>query len=99
MLGNDIVEVSPDFIQEVGVEMTELDDLLARSDFISVNCDLNPTSLRLINATTFEEMKPRLVREVGRNVAVGVMEQLVQGAKVERFTLDGKPMPAAPKPQ
>jgi D-3-phosphoglycerate dehydrogenase len=61
LLGNDIVEISPDFIQEVGVEMTELDDLLARSDFISVNCDLNPTSLRLINGTTFEAMKPMAV--------------------------------------
>ena len=54
---------------------------------------------RTVTPPTFEEMKPRLLREVGRNVAVGVMEQLVEGAKVERFTLDGKPMPAAPKVQ
>jgi D-3-phosphoglycerate dehydrogenase len=61
LLGTDIIEINSDFLQEVGLEMTELNDLLARSDFISVNCDLNPTSLRLINATTFEEMKPTAV--------------------------------------
>jgi D-3-phosphoglycerate dehydrogenase len=61
LMGNDIIEINTDFIQEVGLEMTELNDLLARSDFVSVNCDLNPTSLRLINATTFEEMKPTAV--------------------------------------
>lgn len=48
---------------------------------------------------SFEEMKPRIVRELGRTVAVGVMEQLVEAATVERFTLDGNPMPAPPKTQ
>jgi peptidyl-prolyl cis-trans isomerase C len=46
---------------------------------------------------SFEEMKPRLLRELGRNIAVGVMQQMTEGAKVERFTLEGKPMPALPK--
>jgi D-3-phosphoglycerate dehydrogenase / 2-oxoglutarate reductase len=50
ILGNDIVEIAPDFVLEQGVEMTDLEDLLARSDFISVNCSLNPTSYHLINA-------------------------------------------------
>jgi D-3-phosphoglycerate dehydrogenase len=50
LLGNDIVEIAPDFLLEQGVEMTELEDLLAQSDFISINCTLNPTSYHLINA-------------------------------------------------
>jgi len=50
LLGNDIVEISPDFLLENGVEMTDLADLLARADYISVNCTLNPTSQHLINA-------------------------------------------------
>jgi D-3-phosphoglycerate dehydrogenase len=41
--------------------MTSLDDLLARADFVSVNCDLNPTSLHLINAETLAKMKPGAV--------------------------------------
>jgi peptidyl-prolyl cis-trans isomerase C len=46
---------------------------------------------------SFEEMKPRLLRDLGRTVAAGVMGQLVEKATVERFTLDGNPMPAPPK--
>ena len=58
LLGNDIVEVVPDFLLEYGVEMTSLTDLLSRSDFISVNCTLNPTSHHLINAQTLAQCKP-----------------------------------------
>jgi D-3-phosphoglycerate dehydrogenase len=49
LLGNDIVEIDPAFITEIGFEMISLEDLLVRSDFVSLNCDLNPTSLHLIN--------------------------------------------------
>lgn len=61
LLGNDIVEIAPDFIAEYHVEMTTLEDLLRRSDFVSLNCDLNPTSYHLINATTLAMMKPSAV--------------------------------------
>lgn len=61
LLGNDIIEVRHDFVREMGVEMTSLDDLLARADFVSVNCDLNPTSVHLINADTLAKMKPNAV--------------------------------------
>jgi D-3-phosphoglycerate dehydrogenase len=50
LLGNDIVPIAPDFLVENGVEMTSLQDLMSRADFISVNCDLNPTSRHIINA-------------------------------------------------
>src|SRR5215212_2442467 len=42
--GNDIVDVDHVFIMETGIEMTSLHSLLSNSDFVSVNCDLNPTS-------------------------------------------------------
>ncbi len=61
ILGNDIVEIAPDFILEYGVEMTNLEDLLQRADFASLNCDLNPTSYHLINAQTLAIMKPSAV--------------------------------------
>ena len=57
LLGNDIVQIEPEFIEQVGVEMTSLNDLLARADFISLNCDLNPTSHRLINQNTLLQIK------------------------------------------
>ena len=57
LLGTDIVDVAPDFLLENGVEMTDLKDLLSRSDFISINCTLNPTSQHLINAETLSWVK------------------------------------------
>ena len=58
LLGNDIIEIEADFIREYGVEMTSLEDLLSRSDYVSLNCDLNPTSYHLINAHRLTKMKP-----------------------------------------
>jgi D-3-phosphoglycerate dehydrogenase len=61
LFGNDIVEIAPDFVTETGVEMTSLSDLMAGSDFVSLNCDLNPTSYHLINADTLSNIKPNAV--------------------------------------
>ncbi len=61
LLGNDILEIDHVFLAETGLEMTSLEDLLQRSDFVSVNCDLNPTSLHLINAGTLGRMRPQAV--------------------------------------
>jgi D-3-phosphoglycerate dehydrogenase len=61
LLGNDIVEIAPDFIREYGIEITTLDDLLNRADFVSLNTDLNPTSYHLINARTLAQMKPTAI--------------------------------------
>lgn len=57
LLGTDIVEVPPDFVRENGVEIVSLEELLARSDYVSLNCDLNPTSYHLMNERTFALMK------------------------------------------
>lgn len=57
LLGNDIVDIDPAFIRDHGLKMVPLEELLARADFVSVNCDLNPTSQHLINARTLGLMK------------------------------------------
>ncbi|MBL8080074.1 MAG: phosphoglycerate dehydrogenase [Anaerolineales bacterium] len=61
VLGTDIVDIDHVFISESGIHMTDLDSLLADSDFVSVNCDLNPTSHHLINAVTLGKMKSSAV--------------------------------------
>ena len=61
VLGTDIIDIDHVFISESGIEMTNLDTLLANSDFVSVNCDLNPTSYHLINASTLSKMKSTAV--------------------------------------
>ena len=61
LLGNDIVEIDANFIGETGMEITSLPALLSQSDFVSLNCDLNPTSAHLMNAQTLAMMKPGAV--------------------------------------
>ncbi|PKO17705.1 MAG: dihydrofolate reductase [Chloroflexi bacterium HGW-Chloroflexi-10] len=61
ILGNDIREIEPDFRLEQGVEMLNLPELLRQADFVSVNCDLNPTSYHLINAGTLAYMQAHAV--------------------------------------
>jgi D-3-phosphoglycerate dehydrogenase len=61
LLGNDIIPIDQVFLSKNGVEMTSLDDLLVRSDFISLNCDLNSKSLHLMNANTLAKIKPSAI--------------------------------------
>ena len=61
LYGNDIISIDPGFITEVGVEMLPLADLLAKADFISLNCTLNPTSYHLINTETLKLVQPEAV--------------------------------------
>ena len=61
VLGNDIVDIDHVFITETGIRMTALQSLLSESDFVSINCDLNPTSHHLMNTDTFALMKPSAV--------------------------------------
>lgn len=61
LLGNDIITIDPVFLSKHHVEMTSLEDLLARSDFVSLNCDLNPSSHHLMNVNTFTHIKPTAI--------------------------------------
>lgn len=51
VLANDIKDIP-------GYDLVSLEQLLKGSDFISLNCDLNPTSSHLMNKERFALMKP-----------------------------------------
>jgi D-3-phosphoglycerate dehydrogenase len=61
LLGTDIIEIDQEFVDSVGVQMTSLEDMLSKADYISVNCDLNPTSYHLIDQDTLSQMKSNAV--------------------------------------
>ena len=61
ILGNDIVDIDHVFITETGIQMTNLEYLMSNADFISINCDLNPTSHHLINANSLSHAKPTTI--------------------------------------
>ena len=91
ILGNDIIEIEPDFVIENSVEMTSLEDLLARSDFISLNCDLNPTSYQLINAEKLEMANPNAILiNVARGTVVDepALIAALQGGRIGGAALD-----------
>ena len=58
VLGNDIVEISSEFLSSTGIEMVSLPALLRQADFITLHTNLNPTSFHLFNDMTFQQMKP-----------------------------------------
>ena len=101
LLGTDIVEVAPDFILENGVEMVNLEELLRRSDFVSLNPDLNPTSHHLINAQTLALMKPQAVLiNTSRGPVVdepalvqALQSGVIAGAALDVFEVE--PLPAS----
>jgi len=61
LYGNDIAPVPQTFVRRVGVRLVSRGELLRRSDFVSLNCDLNPTSFHLIDADALRRMKPTAV--------------------------------------
>jgi D-3-phosphoglycerate dehydrogenase len=61
LLGTDIREIDKSWREKTGMAQVSLDELLERSDIVSVNCDLNPTSYHLITDGTLEKMKKSAV--------------------------------------
>jgi len=100
LLGNDIVEIAPDFVLENGVRMTNLEELLSEADFVSLNCDLNPTSYHLVNRETLSLMKPdAILINTSRGPVVdekalveALQNNIIAGAGLDVF--ETEPLPA-----
>jgi len=101
LLGNDIIQIAPDFIAENKVQMMSLHKLLHEADFVSLNCDLNPTSQHLINAETLSWMKSTAVLiNTARGPIVdeaalitALQDGWISGAALDVF--ETEPLPAA----
>jgi D-3-phosphoglycerate dehydrogenase len=61
VLGNDIVDIDHVFVSETGIELTDLRTLLSTCDYVSLNCDLNPSSYHLLDRKAFSLMKSNAV--------------------------------------
>jgi D-3-phosphoglycerate dehydrogenase len=58
LLGHDVAEMTREFLEETGVKMVDKKTLLSESDFVSLNCNLNPSSFHLMGKEEFALMKP-----------------------------------------
>lgn len=100
LLGNDIVPIPTDFLTEFKVSSVSLSELAQRSDFISVNCDLNPTSKHLVDKALLDQMKANavlintargpIVNE--KDLVNALQEKKIAGAGLDVF--EDEPIPA-----
>jgi D-3-phosphoglycerate dehydrogenase len=58
VVGHDPVAVAQSFLAETGLILVSMRKLLESSDFVSLHCDLNPTSYHLIGRSQLEAMRP-----------------------------------------
>lgn len=61
IVGTDPRPIAPSLVAETGLVPTTLEETLAASDFVTLHCDLNPTSRRLIDRRALSQMKPDAV--------------------------------------
>jgi len=100
VLGTDIIPIDHVFIAETGICMTSLDELLAEADYVSLNCDLNPTSFHLINARTLHLMRQTAVLiNTARGPIVedpplvaALKEERIAGAALDVFETEPLPL-------
>ena len=53
---------------------------------------------RKSSAPPFERVRAQIARDLGRRIATDVLNSAREGAKIERFALDGQPLPAPTPP-
>ena len=100
LLGNDPVSMPDDFVAETGMEMTSKNEVLARSDFVSLNCSLNPTSRGLMDGEAFGLMRETAVlinAARGPVVVEGALTRALQNGQIAGAALDVfemEPLPA-----
>ena len=91
ILGNDIAEVSPEFVSSTGIDMVPLSTLLKTADFITAHTDLNKTSFHLFNDAAFQQMKPTsflINTSRGPVVEEAALVRALQAKKIAGAALD-----------
>lgn len=87
-------------VRDLGVTMTDLDTLLAESDFVSVNCLLDERTHGLVGAREFARMKPTAYfintsrgPVVQESALIGALrERRIQGAAIDVFEQEPTPV-------
>lgn len=100
VLGNDVVDLPTDLVVETGMKVASKEQLLGESDFVSLNCDLNPTSYHLIGEKEFYLMKSSAyLINTARGPVVdesalicALREEEIAGAALDVFEVE--PLPA-----
>ena len=100
LLGTDPAPVAASFIDDTGLCLLSLNDLLQQADFVSLHCDLNPTSFHLISHAQLSLMRSSAyLINTARGPIVdepalieALREQRIAGAALDVFEVE--PLPA-----
>lgn len=100
LLGNDIVPIPAEFLAQTGMQAVSKEELLRQADFVTLNCDLNPTSVHLMSGSEFGLMKPTAcLINTARGPIVdepalvrALQEKKIAGAALDVFEVE--PLPA-----
>jgi D-3-phosphoglycerate dehydrogenase len=98
--GCDPAPVPEPFLQETNLKLVALRALLAESDFVSLNCDLNPSSFHLIGRDELASMRPTayLINTArGAIVEEGALVEALGARRIAGAALDvfeREPLPA-----
>jgi D-3-phosphoglycerate dehydrogenase len=101
VLGADIQPIDKHFLSATKMEPTSLEDLLRRSDFVTLHTDLNPTSQHLMSTKQFGLMKPTsILINTSRGPVVdeaalvrALQKKQIAGAGLDVFEVE--PLPAS----
>jgi D-3-phosphoglycerate dehydrogenase len=91
VLGCDLRSLSPGTLSEFGIEQVDLNVLLEQSDFVTLHCDLNPTSRHLLGREAFGMMKPQaIVLNLARGPCVdeSALVEALQAGRIGGAALD-----------
>lgn len=99
VLGCDPVPVAESFRAETGLKLVSIDELLKSSDFVTLHCDLNPTSYHLIDRPQLQSMRPTaylINTSRGSVVNEQALIEALHAAQIAGAALDvfeGEPLP------
>jgi D-3-phosphoglycerate dehydrogenase len=99
ILGNDIVDMPDSFLIDTDIQMIGKEKLLPKSDFVSLNCDLNPSSYHMMNYKMFSLMRPSaIVINTARGPIIkeedlikALIEKKIGGAALDVFEVEPLP--------
>jgi phosphoglycerate dehydrogenase-like enzyme len=100
VLGCDPVAVPESFLAATGLKLVSMHELLESSDFVTLHCDLNPTSYHLIDYPQFDMMRPTtylINTSRGPVINEQALSEALERGKIAGAALDvfeSEPLPA-----
>ena len=99
LYGYDIKKISNNFVKETRITIVELNELLKKSDFVTIHCDLNESSFHIIGNSELELMKKEsIIINTSRGETIdqkalemALKNNVISGAALDVFEIEPLP--------